>query len=282
MDLGKVGIWTRALDDIPWSEAADLVAEIEELGFPTLWIPEALSRDPLIGATLALGASTRLRLATGVVNLHMREPLALAIAQRSIVDAYGDRFVLGVGVSHRPMVEGMLGKDYGKPLAATRAYLEAMDAASSRLPRLLAALGPRMLALAADLADGAHPYFAPAGHTAIAREALGTGPVLAPEVAVVLTDDADAARELAREHMVGPLAMENYRRNLLRSGLTEADLDPGPSDRAVDAIVAWGTPERIAERVAEHHDAGADHVCIHVLGDRPLQAWRELAPALLP
>jgi probable F420-dependent oxidoreductase len=199
--------------------------------------------------------------------------------------------VLGLGVSHQPMVDFVKGHQYDKPLTKMRGYLEGMDAAVYVAPRpadpkrVLAALGPKMLALAAEKANGAHPYFVPVEHTSIAREALGQGPLLCPEQAVVLSTDPGVARAAARAHMATYLTLPNYTNNLRRLGWGDEDLDDGGSDRLVDAIVAWGDEDAIAARVREHLDRGADHVAVQVLDPDPaalpMDQWRALAPALL-
>jgi probable F420-dependent oxidoreductase len=196
-----------------------------------------------------------------------------------------------MGVSHAPMV-GLRGHAYDKPLSAMRAYLDAMDSApfmsvppSVAPTRVLAALAPKMLKLAAERTAGSHPYFVPPEHTAVARQAMGKGPLLAPEQAVVLETDASAARAVGRAHMSIYLGLPNYVNNLKRLGFTDDDIANGGSDRLVDAIVAWGDVDAIVKRVRAHHDAGADHVCVQVLDANPtvppIRQWRELAPALL-
>jgi probable F420-dependent oxidoreductase len=220
--------------------------------------------------------------------------MAMSAGQRTLTSAFPDRFLLGLGVSHGPMVEGFLGERYERPLTKMRAYLDAMDQApfmadapSTEPTRVLAALGPKMLRLAAERAAGAHPYFVPVEHTAMARETLGSAPLLCVEQAVVLQTDAEQARAAARAHMALYLTLPNYTNNLRRLGFGDDDFDGGGSDRLVDALVAWGDSDAVAERVGAHHQAGADHVCIQVLGTNaddarrlPLEQWRTLAPAL--
>jgi len=204
-------------------------------------------------------------------------------------DAYPGRFVLGMGVSHAPMVDSS-GLTYEKPLDHMARYLDDMAASAAMgpvpaipVPRLLAALRPRMLELARERTDGAHPYFVPASHAPLAREALGPDKLLVPEQAVVLETDPDAARRVARHHMAVYLQLPNYVNNLRHLGFTDDDLADGGSDRLVDAIVAWGDESAIATRVAEHLDGGADHVLIQPLGnlDRAIEQLEVLAPALL-
>jgi len=291
MALGRVGIWTHHLDTQPVRRSLELAAELEALGYGAIWLPEAMGRDPMVHATLLLDGTERIVLATGIASIWNRTPLAMAAAHRTLTSAFADRFLLGLGVSHGPMVEGMLGERYERPLAKMRSYLDAMDAApymasspQVQPQRLLAALGPKMLRLAAERASGAHPYFVPAEHTAVAREALGRGPLLCVEQAVLLETDARAARATAREHMAIYLTLPNYTNNLRRLGFGDDDLDGGGSDRLVDAIVAWGDLDAVVGRVRAHHDAGADHVCLQVLGtgmgEPPVAQWQTLAPAL--
>jgi probable F420-dependent oxidoreductase len=289
MDLGRTGIWTAALDMQPVPRAQELVGELESLGYGAVWIPEAVGREALSSSALLLAGGSSVVVATGIANLWARDAMAMAAGQKTVTSAFPDRFLLGIGVSHQPAVEAMRGHQYGKPVATMRAYLEAMDSALYlALPpptepvRVLAALGPKMLALAAEQASGAHPYFVPPEHTALAREALGPNRILAPEQAVVLETDPARAREVARSHLSIYLGLPNYTNNLRRLGYTEEDLAPPGSDRLVDAIVAWGDEDTVVQRVAEHRAAGADHVCIQVIeGDPralPLEAWRRLAP----
>jgi len=291
LDLGPVGLWTFHLDLQPVSRARELVAELDTLGYGAVWVPEAMGRDPLVHAALLLEGSDRIVLATGIASIWNRTPLAMAAAHRTLTSAFPDRFLLGLGVSHGPMVEGFLGERYEKPLTKMRAYLEAMDAAPfmadappAEPQRVLAALGPKMLRLAAERAAGAHPYFVPVEHTAIARETLGSGPLLCVEQAAVLETDADAARAAGREHMAIYLTLPNYTNNLRRLGFGDDDFDAGGSDRLVDTIVAWGDVDAVVTRVRAHHEAGADHVCVQVLGtpprQPPLEQWRALASAL--
>lgn len=293
MELGRIGIWTNTLDLLPARAAADAAAELESLGYAALWFPEAARREAIANAALLLGATSRMVVATGIANIYARGPMAMANAARTLAEAYPARFLLGIGVSHQPAVEGMRGMTYGPPLATMRTYLDAMDAAPYQAApppegepvRVLAALGPKMLDLARDRTSGAHPYFVPPEHTAAARSHLGPGRLLLPEQAVVLETDPTRAREIARRHMAGYLKLPNYTNNLRRLGFGDADLADGGSDRLVDAIVAWGTLDDAAARVRAHHEAGADHVCVQALeADAvapPRRSWQELASALL-
>jgi probable F420-dependent oxidoreductase len=291
--LGKVGVWSFAFDRNPVAVEQEAVAKVEELGYPALWIPEGLgSKDALTHASLLLAGGRRILVATGIASIWARDPVAMANGARALADAYPGRFVLGLGVSHRTSVDRRGALTYDRPFTRMRGYLESMDSARYPArdavdppPRVLAALGPRMLRLSAERAAGAHPYFVPVEHTASARETLGPDPLLAPEQAVVLDTDAGRARSIAREYMGHYLKLENYARNLLRLGWREDDIDQGGSDRLVDALVAWGDVDAIRKRVREHLDAGADHVSVQPLTEDlrviPLPQLRELAPALL-
>jgi probable F420-dependent oxidoreductase len=292
--LGRVGVWTFVLDRLPMGQARELAAELEELGFGAIWVPEALGRDALVNAALLLGGTRRCVVATGIASIYARSPSAMASGWKTVSEAFPERFLLGLGVSHAPMVEGIHRQQYGPPVATMRGYLDAMDATpsfaaepSSPPERVLAALGPRMLALAAAQTRGAHPYLVPPEHTAQARATLGPGPLLAPEQMVVLDTDPDRARAVARDSLRIYLpGLPNYVNNLRRLGFTDEDLGSPLSDRLVDAVVAWGDEEAIRARVQAHHDAGADHVCVQVLpgddAERVAADYRRLAAALLP
>lgn len=291
IDLGRIGVWTHALDQQPMGRAQEAVGELEGMGYGAVWIPEAVGREAMSSAALLLAGGERIVMATGIANLWARDAMSMAAGQKTILSAHPDRFLLGIGVSHKSAVEGLRGQAYDKPLATMRAYLDAMDAAlffaappSSEPVRVLAALGPKMLELARDRAAGAHPYFVPVEHTPVAREALGPDRLLATEQAVVLETDPSTARDLARSHMTRYLELPNYTNNLRRFGYGDDDLANGGSDRLVDAIVAWGSPDTIAARVQAHLDAGADHVCIQAVDKDPralpVRQWAELAGAL--
>jgi probable F420-dependent oxidoreductase len=297
VDVGTVGLWTYALDRQPSARAREVAAELEAQGWGCIWLPEAMNRSPFVHAALLLGATSTLRVATGVAAIQARDPLAMACEQRTLAEAFPGRFLLGLGVSHAWLVQELRHGTWRSPLAAMREHLDALDAApwsaysppewadGSRLPRVIAALGPKMLALAAERADGAHPYLTRPDHTAGAREILGPGRLLAPEQKVVLTTDPAEGRAVGRRELANYLRQPNYARSLLRQGFAEDDLADGGSDRLVDAIVVHGDIEVIGRRVREHHEAGADHVALQVLttevGGLPLAQWRELAPAVL-
>jgi probable F420-dependent oxidoreductase len=292
-NIGRVGIWTFAFDQLPNAEAQALAAEVEQLGFGAIWVPEAVGKDPFVHSALLLSATSSITLATGIASIYARDAMATKQAQLTLADAFPGRFLLGLGVSHAPMVEGLRGHSYAKPVPAMRAYLDAMDAAMYHGPApttppatVIGALGPKMLALAAERTQGVHPYNVTVEHTAIARAAVGAGGLVAPELAVAVTEDAAAARAAGRAHLAIYLGLPNYVNNLRRLGFGDDDFADGGSDRLIDALVAWGSPDRIATRVREHHDAGADHVCLQVLVPRdrpgpPIAEWRQLAAAVL-
>ncbi len=287
MDIGRIGIWTFAFDLQPATRAQEAAAEIEELGYRAIWIPEAMGREALTNSALLLAGTRRVVIATGIANIWARDPMAMAAGQKTLTEAYPDRFLLGVGVSHAPMV-GLRGHQYEKPLSAMRSYLDAMDHAlyaasppTTAPIRVIGALAPKMLKLSAELAAGAHPYLVPPEHTQGARAILGKGPLLCPEQAVVLETDRATAHQIGRAHLSIYLNLPNYVNNLKRLGFGDADIANGGSDRLVDAIVVWGNVDAIAKRVRAHHDAGADHVCLQVLDANPqalpMRQWRELA-----
>jgi probable F420-dependent oxidoreductase len=271
MELGPTGVWCF-MDGLPAGPAADLARRVESLGYDALWIPEAVGRHPFAHAAWLLANTQRLIVATGIANLYARDAHASAAARNTLAEQSSGRFLLGLGVSHAPFVEGVRGHRYEKPVATMRTYLEAMDKApyaavppAETPPTVIAALGPRMLKLAAERTRGAHPYLVPPEHTAQAREILGPGPWLCTEQKVLLETNASRAREVARKAAAIYLNLPNYRNNLKRLGYTDADLDGGGSDRLIDAVVAWGDEKTIADRIQAHRDAGASHVCIQPL-----------------
>ncbi|WP_414505589.1 LLM class F420-dependent oxidoreductase [Streptomyces sp. NEAU-L66] len=289
--IGRVGVWLGGLGGVTGAVGRQAAVEIEQLGYGALWFGEAAATEAVSQAALLLGATERITVATGIANIWVRDASAMNAAAQTLAEAYDGRFLLGLGASHAPLV-GARGHTYAKPLAAVREYLDAMDAVPYAGPvaepppaRVLAALGPKMLELARDRTAGAHPYFVTPEHTARAREILGTGPLLAPEQAVLLETDPAKARAMAREHHTHLyLQLPNYTGNLRRLGFGDEDFADGGSDRLVDAIVAWGDVDAIRRRVAEHHDAGADHVAVQPIApDRGLglDQLRELAPVLL-
>lgn len=285
MDLSGTGIWSSHLRYGDAGQAAEAAAELEELGYPALWIPDV--GGPVLESVENLLAATRtVTIATGILNLWMHDPAEVAAAHTRLQAAHGGRFLLGIGVSHAPLIDSKSPGTYRKPLAATAAFLDGLDNAEQPVPaadRVIAALGPKMLQLAAERSRGTHPYLVTPEHTAAARAALGAGPLVLPEQTVVLNTDAEQARAIARTFLKGYLSLPNYVNNLLRTGFTEEDVT-SVSDRLVDAVVVWGDEQTIARRVAEHRDAGADHVCVQVLDADlavfPREQWRRLAPVL--
>ncbi len=292
MNIGRVGIWSMALEAQPLSVAQEAAAELDELGFPALWVPEALGKEVMSHAALLLAATRRMVVATGIANLWARDATAMVNAQRTLTEGFPERFLLGIGVSHTPTV-ALRGHTLVRPVQATRDYLAAMDATryfgavpAAPLRRVLAALGPHMLTLAAELTEGAHTYTVPVEHTEQARRRLGPGPLLIPEQKVVLVSDPGEARRIARATIGRLLRLPNYAGNLRRLGFADEDFADGGSDRLVDALVAWGDVEDVRRRVKEHLDAGADHVALQVLtagsgaAALPLREWRELSALL--
>lgn len=289
--LGRVGVWSFSLQTrTAAAEAAALIA-YRAAGYRTTWIPESIgSKEAFAHAATLLAGAQEMVVATGIASIHARDPMAMINGARTLADAYPGRFVLGIGVSHAPAV-AMRGGTYGQPVERMAAYLEAMAAVAwtgptptPEPPIVLAALGPRMLELAASRTEGAHPYLAPVAHTAMARRVMGDGPLLLPEVTAVLDGDRERARETARAFLARYLTMTNYARNLVRSGFAEVDLAGGGSDRLVDAVVVQGDAAAIAARVRQHLDAGADHVGVQLRSSDPADlcesAYAELAAAL--
>ncbi len=290
--LGRVGVWSFALQRLSAADAGAAMQEFERLGYPSVWMPESLgSKDVMAHAAILLGASSRAIVAPGIASIHARDPMAMANGAKALADAWPGRFVLGIGVSHAPSVK-VRGGEYGKPVEGMAAYLDAMDAAqyagpdpSEPVPLVLAALGPRMLELAAARADGAHPYFVPVEHTPMARERLGPEPCLAVEQTAVLTTDASEGRRIGRAFARHYLALPNYANNLRRLGWSDEDIANDGIDRLIDAVVAWGDVDAIVSRVEAHLDGGADHVCIQLRvdssADPALAGYAELSSALL-
>jgi len=286
MDLSGVGIWNHRMRYGDKAESADVAAELEGLGYTALWIPD-VGGAPVLDTVDHLLVSTRdVVIATGILNLWMNEPADVAAGYAALRSAHGDRFLMGIGVSHAPVVDSTEPGRYRKPLAATAAYLDALDSADHPVPveaRVLAALGPKMLDLAATRSRGAHPYLVTPEHTRQAREQLGDGPLLLPEQTVILTDDPAQARAIGAGWIKRYLLMPNYANNMLRLGFSPDDVSL-ISDRLLDAIIAWGDEDAVLGRVNEHLSAGADHVCVQVLtatpNEYPRREWRRLAAAL--
>jgi probable F420-dependent oxidoreductase len=289
--LGRVGVWTFTFDAIPALEVRRAAAEIESLGFPSLWVPEGgASREIFAHLSLLLDATEGITVCSGIANVTSRHPHAMANGARTLADAHGDRPVIGIGIAHQ-YTPASRGINWADPVGRMRTYLDEMDDAPATSPppelpvrRVLAALGPKMLALAAERALGAHTYFVPVEHTVQAREAIGRQPVLAVEQTAVLQPDLDRGRAIARDWASGYLDLPNYANNMRRLGYSEDEISGRGGDRLVEDAVVWGDAETIAGRVRAHLEAGADHVCVQVItGDdarAPIQELRELADVL--
>jgi len=278
LDPGKIGIWTHQLDGVPSERAREAAKEIEEMGFGAIWIPETAGRDPFVHSSLLLSATQKIVLATGIASIYSRDALAMASATRTLSEAFDNRFLLGVGVSHGPFVEVIRGHSWEKPLEHLSDYIENLKKApfwayqpEREAPICIGALGPKALKLAAESTWGAHPYNVTPDHTAMARETMGKEAFLAPMVAVILETDSSKARELARKDLSIYLDLPNYRNNFLRIGFTEDDLSGGGSDRLLDAIRPWGDMQTISSKIIEHFNAGANHICVQLVVDQTEQ-----------
>jgi len=271
--LGKVGVWLGALARAPIPHERIAARRIEELGYGSLWCGEIIGgKEAFAHQSVLLAATNRIMTGTGIANVWSRHPAAMQGGAATLWAAYPGRFILGIGISHAPIVERS-GQIFERPLAHMTAYLDGMDAAVKYapasdipVPRVLAALRAQMLSLARERTDGAHSYFVPPSHTTIARNLLGKDKLLITEQAVLLQKDKQEARRVARGHMETYLKLSNYANNLKQFGFNDEDFASGGSNRLVDAIVAWGDEATIAERVQEHLDAGADHVLLQPLG----------------
>ncbi len=280
--LGRVGIWSGAF----WAEheeAQRAASELERLGYGALWFPNGPRM--LDRVRELLDATSRVVVATGILNIWTHPAEQVAAQHHALAEKHPRRFLLGLGVSHAHLVDREQAGRYRKPVERMLTYLDALDAAPTVVPpseRILAALGPRMLAIARTRSAGAHPYLVTVEHTRQTRAALGVGPLLAPEQAVVLSTDPAQARRIARIHLSRYMQAPNYVNNWLRLGFTQDDVANGGSDRLVDALVAWGDLDAIRARIAAHFEAGADHVCLQALTEDtpaiPYEAWRSLAP----
>ena len=268
MDIGRLGVWTW-LDAMSAQEAAAFAGRLETWGYGALWVPEAVGRAPFSLLGFLAARTEKLVLATGIANIYARDAMTMRATRETLAEASGGRLLLGLGVSHAHLVAGVRKHDYGKPVSTMRSYLEAMEAAiymgakpEESAPIVLAALRPKMLELAREKTAGAHPYFGTPEHTARAREILGPDAWLCPEQMVLRETDATKARAIARANMKVYVGLPNYQNNLRWLGYEDADFEDGGSDRLVDAIVAWGDEDAIAQRIQAHWDAGASHVCI--------------------
>jgi probable F420-dependent oxidoreductase len=269
--VGRLGVW-YGIDRLDGPGIRRLLRTVEDLGYSTFWYPEALGYESLSIASFMLANTSRLVIGSSIANIYARDPFTARRGLRTLSSLYDDRFVLGLGVSHAPMVERR-GHVYDKPVPTMRRYLDGVYEDPSNAgdwPLMIAALGPLMLKLAGERTVGALPYNVTPEHTREARAALGPDKLLAVEQKVCLETDAATARGLARRELHRYMAMTNYRNNWLRIGFTEADLANGGSDEFLDAMVLWGDAATIARGVRAHFEAGANHVCIqpaHVEGD---------------
>jgi probable F420-dependent oxidoreductase len=269
--VGTIGIWRVH------RVGAGGVEELEELGYRALWLggsPAPADARPFLERT------STLTVATGILNVWRHDPAEVAPAHAALTEEFGGRFLLGIGIGHPEATS-----EYRKPLATMRAFFDGLDSAETPVPpdqRVAAALGPKMLDLAAERSLGAHPYLTPVEHTRYARERVGQGVLVAPELTVVVEPDVETGRDNAREFIAGYLGRSNYAANLLRHGFTEQDIADGGSDRLIDAVVPHGSAEQVAEAARAHLDAGADHVCLQPVGHGgvPLDDYRALARAL--
>lgn len=271
MNIGKLGVWYFT-DVLTATEAATFARTVESLGYGALWYPEAVGRNSLAHGSWLLSQTSKLVIATGIANIYGRDAQSMQAARKTLDEQSGGRFLLGLGVSHAPLVEALRGHNYTKPLTFMREYLEKMEQATYQAPvpaesgeLVLAALGPKMLELARDKTDGGHPYNVTPEHTAKARQILGPNKKLYVEQKVYLQTDPEKARAVARATLAMYLPLPNYRNAWFGMGFSEAEVD-GTSERFLDAMVAWGDESAIAERIQAHLDAGADHVCIQPLG----------------
>ena len=289
MDIGKLGVWI-SLHGLDSTQLTDTAQQVESLGYGALWYPEARGYESFALGSYLLGQTRTLVMATGIANIYARDAVTMKQGQHTLAKLSGGRFLLGLGVSHIPIVEGARGHTYGKPVATMRKYLDAMEKAAVLAPELeetpptvLAALGPNMTRLAGERAAGAHPYNITPEHTARTREIVGPGAWVCSEQKVLLLDDAAKAREVARINLERYMVLPNYRNAWLRMGFTEEDLAGRGSDRFMDAMVVWGDEAAIRKRIQEHWDAGASHVCIQPLHPEgipqpDLEALATLAP----
>ncbi|MGX7681510.1 LLM class F420-dependent oxidoreductase [Jatrophihabitans sp. DSM 45814] len=286
MDLSGIGIWSHQLRFGDRSESAEAAAELEELGFSAVWIPDT---GGAVFAAVAhlLAATDQMVVATGILNLWMNSPEATAAAYAELSAAHGDRFLLGIGVSHAPLIDRDEPGRYQRPLAAMATFLDGLDQADKPVPassRVLAALGPKMLEMARLRSRGVHPYLVTPEHTALARQAVGADALVLPEQTVILCSGMEEARSIGDAWLRQYLSLPNYANSLLRLGFSPDDLT-SVSDRLFSAVIAWGDEDTIGRRVDEHRAAGADHICVQVLtsepNDMPRTQWRRLAAALL-
>jgi probable F420-dependent oxidoreductase len=287
---GTVGVWTSTHESLAANEAGEIASELEGLGYSAMWVPEAWGRESFTNAGLLLSGSSTITVGTSIANIWARDAVSAANASKTLNAAYQDRFVLGLGVSHQPLVENLRGHTYVTPFLAMKAYLEAMDAApmfsaegTHEYPRVIAALGPKMLELGATLANGVLPYLVTPEHTAFSRTIIGDS-FLGVEQAVVLGQDREEYLRRAHEHLEIYTGLDNYRNSWRRQGFDDEDFVRGGSERLCEAMVVHGDESAVVARIREHQAAGADHVCLQVLGADmgvvPRDEWHRLALSL--
>ena len=271
MKSGKLGVWAL-VNEFTADESAAFAKRLEDWGYSTLWLPEALGREPLVASSWLLANTTRLQVATGIMNIYARDCMATINGQYGLAEQSGNRFLLGIGVSHPPLVEDFRGHHYQKPLAAMSTYLDGMASVAYQSPpptekplTILAALGPKMIELAAAKADGVHTYNVTPDHTAKARDILGPDKLVCVEQKVLLETDSVVARQIGRRVIGHSLGLPAYRNNFQRMGFDQDDFANGGSDRLIDGLVAWGDEDAIRRRIQQHLAAGADQVCIQAL-----------------
>lgn len=271
INLGKLGVWAH-IDELTAPEAVQFAQQLEDWGYSALWIPEAVGRDSFSIISYMAAHTKKLIFATGIANIYARDPMSMNAIHKTVSELAPGRFIMGLGVSHAPLVKDIRGHTYQKPVSTMRSYLESMQSAlymgamaDEPAPILLGALRQNMLKLSAEKANGAHPYFVTPEHTAWARGILGPDALLCPEQKLLLETDADTARRTARSYMQTYTSLDNYKNNLKQFGFDEADFDNGGSDKLVDAIVGWGDETALRTRLQAHWDAGANHVCIQAL-----------------
>jgi len=282
MKLKNLGVWAGT-DGLSAADAAAFARRVQASGYGALWISEAVGREVFSACAWLLANTSSLIIASGIANIYARDPFSAAAAQKGLNEQSGGRFLLGLGVSHIPLVEGVRKLQYGKPVATMRAFLRAMaEAPYQSVPpavppkTVLAALGPKMLELSAESADGAHPYNVTPEHTRQARAILGPGKLLCVEQGAILETSPAAARAMARRFLAMYLGLPNYVDNWRRLGFTDPDFAGGGSDRLVDALIVWGDEKAIRARIDEHWQAGADHVCVQAIGRTTLPDERLL------
>lgn len=279
----QLGVW-QSLDRLGFDNAFKVAAKAEALGYDTFWYPESPQSESIAHGTALLDRTSRMKVGSSIASIYARDPMSAGNGVRTLNALSGGRFVLGLGVSHAPIVQGLRGHAYERPLAAMRMYLEAIYAGQHKLgqpvrqPIMLAALGPKMLELAAELSEGALPYNVTPDHTRFARATLGPERKLVVEQKIVIETDPTEARRLARMELERYMKLPNYRKNWLRIGFTEADVDGAGSDRFMDGMVAWGDADAVRKRIQEHLDAGADQVAIQPVMDHDRIAKGDIAP----